>query len=367
MTRVGIMALAGAAPVDGLRELGVSVVRTAPRRLLRPDGMDPQGVAEFRAHWQPHVDAGLRLHVCSPFPGDLTGVDPGDTAWEATWERVGAELGEGLGDMVASWQLGNELNIWQFRDPLPGIAEAVRFVAALGRGLRAAAPHSRLGVNAFGVAADAAALYGALYGPDSPVELDYIGVDAYPGCWVPGGPQEWRGIVERVWELGGGRPITICEIGFPSRGEVAAPGEFAAFVRGLGYPDPASVEVDRGRLLEASPGPLAEAFARLPASSWEADFVDSGHHLLRKWRWGWGEGPHSPEKQARYFGEALDILLPDERVEEVLLFMFQDMERCWSCGQEDCPLETSWGFVDSRGRPKPVFEAVRRRIGVAAG
>jgi len=107
------------------------------------------------------------------------------------------------------------------------------------------------------------------------------------------------------------------------------------------------------------PEPLAKAFAELPAASWAEDFEDSAHHLLKKWRWGWGEGPHSPEKQARYFEEALGIMLADPRVGEVLLFMYQDIERCWSCGQADCPLETSWGFLDTAGRPKPVFSAVR--------
>jgi hypothetical protein len=360
MTRLGMMVLPGTASVPDLRELGVTTVRTVQRDLLRDGSLDAAAVARFRAAWSPWVEAGFHLHLVTPFPADLPGVDPADRAGRRAWQAIGAGLGEALGDLVGSWQIGNELNLWHFREPLATIREAVPFVAAVGRGLRRTAPGARLGVNAFGSGPDAAELIAALCGPDAAIDLDYIGVDSYPGSWEPGGPSTWRATLDRVWELGHGRPIAVCEVGFASRGEVAASGELAAYLARLGYRDAASVETDRRALLAVAPEPLRRHLERLPAAEWAADFEDSAHHLLRKWPWGWGPGSHTPEKQARYLEETLAILLQDERVEEVLLFMWRDLERCWTCGREDCPLETAWGFVDRAGRRKPAVATIRR-------
>jgi hypothetical protein len=359
---VGIMVLPGTASPDGLADLGVRSLRVRYQGLLADGRLDPSGVDAFRTAWQPFARAGFRIHAVTPFPSDLPGGDPQAPSWSAAWRRAGAALGEALGDLVESWQIGNELNIWQFRAPLRSTEEAARFVHALATGLRETAPEARLGTNAFGTGDGAAELFRLLYGGPMGATLDYVGIDAYPGCWEPGGPERWPAIIDRVSVLGGGRPIAVCEIGFPSRGEVAAPGELEALLRRLGYARLADVEADRGPLLAATPEPLASAFASLPKEAWAEDFEDLGCHLLRKWRWGWGEGPHSPEKQAAYFGTALGSLLVDPRIEEVLLFMYRDASACWTCGRPDCPLETAWGFVDQEGRAKPVVPVVRELL-----
>jgi hypothetical protein len=361
--RIGTMALPGTANAADLRELGASSVRVMFRGLL-PDGQpDPAAIEAFRTEWMPFVNAGLRLHGLTPFPADLPGADPSAPGWSRTWRRAGAAISEALGDIVDSWQIGNELNIFQFRAPLRTIPEAARWVADIAGGLRETRPGVRLGINTFGVGDTAAELYGIVCDPAASTQLAYAGVDAYPGCWMEGGPQTWRSIIDRTWEIGRGRPIAVCEVGFPSRGELEAPGDLLAYLRGIGYNSIDEVEADRERLIAAAPGPLAAAFAALPTSSWGEDFEDSAGHLLKKWRLSWGGGSHSEEKQARYFSETLEILLSDERIEELVLFLFQDLVTCWSCGQADCPIETSWGFVDLAGRRKPVFRVIQDLVG----
>ncbi|MBR6361096.1 MAG: hypothetical protein IKS04_04810, partial [Clostridia bacterium] len=32
---------------------------------------------------------------------------------------------------------------------------------------------------------------------------------------------------------------------------------------------------------------------------------------------------------------------------------------CYVCGQEECPVETGWGLIDGKGKPKPAYYAVR--------
>jgi hypothetical protein len=280
-------------------------------------------------------------------------------AWVTAWRTAGRELGGSLGDLVTTWQLGNELNLWHFREPLRSTAEIVAFVEAVGGGLREADPTATLGINAFGIGGDAVALYRDLYGPEARLRLDFAGIDCYWGSWQAGGPADWSATIDAVWAATGGVPVAVCEVGFPSAGDIWSDGELDAYLAGLGYAHPEQVEGDRGRLLAAAPPSLAKILSTLPTESWADDFEDHACHLLGKWRHLWGSKPASPARQAAFFAEALPILLSDERVAEVMLFMYQDLQTCWTCSQDTCPLETSWGFHDVKGRPKPVFDAVR--------
>src|SRR5207302_656277 len=140
-------------------------------------------------------------------------LDPAQGEWEAAWRRIGRELGGSIGDLVASWQIGNELNIWYFRAPLRTIRAAANFVRATGHGLRDELPSSRLGINAFGIDDGAVQLYEALYSSYAELRLDFIGTDCYWGSWQAGGPSDWKATIDLVSKLGGGRPVAVCEIG----------------------------------------------------------------------------------------------------------------------------------------------------------
>jgi hypothetical protein len=357
------MALAETASIDDLRRLGVTGIRTNDRQLVDGRGVDQRVVERFRSQWEPFVDAGFRLQLVSPFPGDLTATPYDDPGWRNAWRAIGEDLGRSLGDLVDQWQVGNELNLWQFRAPLPTVSEAATFVEALGTGLRAAGHASTLGINTFGIDGGARELCDRLYDGNVEIDLDFIGLDAYFGSWVAGGPSNWTTAVDQAWELGRGRPVAVCEIGYPSRGGVSDPSELDALLTELGYTDAASVERDRGRLLARIPPRLARSLEVLPAASWPDDFEDAMCHVLQKWRYSMDAGPQTAEKQAAYFRESLPILFSDPRVSDIWLFIYKDLGECWTCGVADCPLETSWGFVEMDGRPKPVVSVVAELLG----
>jgi hypothetical protein len=359
---VSIMTLAGTATPADLRDLGVSGLRVAPRDLIADDRVSDSGVTKFRADWAAFAEAGFRLHAVTPFPGDVKGLAPTAPEWVEAWRSIGRELGEALGDLVATWQLGNELNLWHFREPLQTTAELAAFVEAVGGGLRDTDRGVALGINAFGVEEDALVLYRTFYGRDAPISLDFAGVDAYWGSWQRGGPGEWPATIDVVSEATHGVPVAVCEIGFPSAGGVWDEGELDRYLASLGYRSADEVERDRGRLLAAAPPSLAAILATLPTESWASDFEDHACHLLQKWHHLWGDQPATPDRQAAYFAEAVPRLLADDRLSEIMLFMYQDPPICWTCMQETCPLETSWGFVDAAGRRKPVFETVSRLL-----
>jgi hypothetical protein len=361
--RASIMVLRGTATPDDLLDLGVGGIRTVQHDLVADGRVDPAVADGFRDHWAPFVDAGFRLQLVAPFPDKAGPIGPTTVLFDETWRCIGRELGDRLGDLVDAWQLGNELNLWHFRAPLVTDADVVRYVRALAEGLRGSTnAGGRLGINVFGVDQKAARLLDAVYGSSLGEQLDFVGIDAYPGSWQPGGPADWRATIDHVSDAGGGRPIVVCELGFPSEGEVSRPGELASYLRRIGYDSIAAVRQDRAALVAAAPPRLAPVIAALPDDAWADDFEDTAAHLLKRWRHAWGAGPHSPAKQAAYFEACLPILLEDERITEVVLFLWRASDRCWTCGMPDCPLETRWGIVDAAGVPKPSFNAVRRLL-----
>mgnify|MGYP003317637775 CR=1 FL=1 len=35
----------------------------------------------------------------------------------------------------------------------------------------------------------------------------------------------------------------------------------------------------------------------------------------------------------------------------MFIYCYQDSDKCYVCGQADCPVETKWGLVDAQGNP----------------
>ena len=68
---------------------------------------------------------------------------------------------------------------------------------------------------------------------------------------------------------------------------------------------------------------------------------------------------HSPEGQAKFYADLIPKLKNCGFVIGAFLYMWNDSEHCYVCGQSDCPVETGWGIVDGEGNPKPAYYAVR--------
>ena len=73
--------------------------------------------------------------------------------------------------------------------------------------------------------------------------------------------------------------------------------------------------------------------------------------------------PHTPEGQARFFTDVIERLYGLPFVCGTIIYCWSDCEKCYVCGQPDCPVETCWGLVDNAGIPKPAYRAVRRQFG----
>jgi len=162
-------------------------------------------------------------------------------------------------------------------------------------------------------AANAYYFFGRFYS-DLHELLDYCGIDGYYGTWIAGGPDDWGPRVAEIHNLTG-LPVLVNEWGFSSAGGVMTQDQSAQ-----GLP-PCQV---------------------------------------KKWEHTWGPG-HTPEGQAEFVEAAFDAFRSQrDALLGVFFYRWEDQERCWQCGQADCPAETAWGLVDLKGRPKPSYDAFRQ-------
>ncbi len=234
--------------------------------------------------------------------------EPGSEKFLRMYEEACAWLGEDLKRFVRAWQVTNEQDIEQFAGPL-NPRQACALIVHGARGLKSADPSLLVGQNPAG-ADKAYYFYGRLYGEDDGL-LDYCGIDGYYGTWAPGGPDAWAGRIAELHALTG-RKVLINEWGFSSAGKAMSARD------------------------KASGRSVCE---------------------LQKWGHTWGAG-HTPEGQAEFVKGAFKAFRSQrDALLGAFFYRWEDQERCWQCGQEDCPAETAWGLVDIDGRPKPSLRA----------
>lgn len=267
---------------------------------------------------------GLQIMGITPSPFDLAeriGV-PGTDGYFQNYGRICAFLAQELSGLIDWWQVGNELDIWIFRDKL-NMEESARFLKSGLGAMREAAPGLKLGINITlfpslpgevdgnTEADEGITLARSVYG-DPSLELDYAGFDSYPGTWRRGGPESWSGYLDGFHELTG-KPVVIQEFGYASRGDLMSPEEQASDV--------------------------------LPCH-------------LKKWRFSW-KGGHTPEIQADFLRESMKVFRSKPYVLGATYYSWKDSLTCWQCRSEDCPCETAWGLLDSSGKPKPSYTALK--------
>ncbi len=322
------------APIALLKEAGVEWVREGvpyPYLDRRGDRVSEEYriVKETIKHY---ADAGLKVMASALQPG--SGLREPDEEgnlvlkWHAAhpewfgemgtdkflgnFEQTAAWLANDLKGMVQAWQIGNELDWMQFAGPL-NPKQACDLILAGARGVKSVDPAALVGHNMAGC--DKAYFFFAyLFTEENRRLMDYCGIDGYYGTWGPGGPGSWADRIRELYDLTGTRVI-LNEWGFASAG-----------------------------------GVMSEKEKKSGLSTCQ----------LKKWAHTWGNG-HTPLGQADFIEDAFAAMASRR---DMLLgqfyFRWADQEKCWQCGQPDCPAETAWGLVDRLGNPKPSFKAYKK-------
>jgi hypothetical protein len=281
------------------------------------------------------MEQGFKLMGVTPLPGIRTYVPDGQGGMKTVWKdyfpawmgRPGSdELNNNYSEIssfiarehkgvVQMWQIANELDIPIFTEPY-SLPQACDLILTAAQGLKKADPELIVGTNQ--TTLDKANYFHGRLFADPKAPLDYCGVDAYFGSWVSGGPESWDPLIADLYMMTG-KKVLVNEWGFASQG---------------GYCN-----------TEERAGVVADAYCG-----------------LKKWPYTWGKG-HSPDSQAAFITAAFGVFNKHrDRMLGQFFYRWEDQEKCWQCGESDCPLETAWGLVEREGKPKPGYHAFKEGV-----
>jgi len=327
------------------------------------EGNLKENYLNWKAKMRRYRDNGIKIMVVTPYPKTFIdhGIDPRLPEDEARVREVAAFLAADLRGVANGFQVTNEMGIPRFTKPLD-MTQAARFI-----GIQLAAMHplrgdAILGYNSGGPQADLHPKMRPWY-----KYCDYIGIDIYIGCFAP--VANWmymhEALLRYLWSLTG-KPIILCEFGYISGGVPKTPGEKQAILERYGV----SSEQEARENLDAFMAKIKEVSPKIydytvkNASGSYADFLfqlDFCNHfyselpattVIKKY-------PHSPEGQAGFYSEIFPSLAKLPFLLGAFVYCWKDSERCYVCGQDDCPTETRWGLVDMQENEKPSYYAVR--------
>jgi len=318
---------------------------------------------KFKEKIRRYRDNGIRIVAITPYPKEFlaAGIDPRLPEDESRVREVAVFLVNDLRGLVGGFQVTNEMGVPRFTNPLT-MEQAARFI-----GIQLAAMHPLrgdilIGYNSGGPQAD-------LHSKMRPWHkyCDYVGIDIYIGCFVP--VANWmymhEALLRYVWSLTG-KPVILTEFGYISGGAPKTPAEKQAILERYGVSSEQEARENLDAFMEAikEKSPQIYNYTTKNASGNYADFLfqlDFCNHfyselpaatVIKK-------HPHTPEGQAGFYGELLPSLAKLPFLLGAFVYCWKDSEKCYVCGQNDCPTETRWGLVDMQHHEKPSYYAVR--------
>ena len=349
---------------DLLHEEGIEWTRKDIPFLYDHEGNISQGYLNWKAEMQAYADNGIKIFAITPYPYKFLeyGIDPRTPEGKLKVQETAKYYVEDLKDIVGVFQVTNEMGIDRFTKPLT-IDEAADYIACQ---LEVMDPLCEkydilLGYNIANFELPFKMLKYNKY-------LDYVGLDLYLGCFEDILHEidtfiALAGLVHLVTQ----KPIIYCEFGYMGYGEPKTPEEKIAVLQKYGYNSEAEATADMNNFIQKLPADMKEEILELyPTYTAEqyADIIFRGeykNHFYTSLPEGYYlDGyTHTPEGQGKFFEDLIPKLLAKDYIIGTVIYCWSDSDRCYVCGQSDCPVETGWGLVDGDGNRKPSFYAVK--------
>jgi len=323
-----------------------------------------QEYLDWKEEARRYQENGIRVMAVTPYPRSFIGhgIDPRLPENEARVREIAVFLLNDLRGIAEAYQITNEMGLPQFMKPLT-IKEAVRFI---GIQLEAMYPHRGdvlLGYNSSGPQVDLHALMRPWH-----KYCDYVGIDIYLGCFVAAGNWMYmfEALLRYLWSLTG-KPIILAEFGYLSGGAPKTPEEKRAILQRYGVSSEEEARQNIDLVMENMKTVTPVFWKRVSdvASGDYADFLFKSmwrNHFYSELPKGVvvKKYPHTPEGQASFYRDIFPRLSKLPFVLGAFIYKWRDGERCYLCGQSDCPQDgTRWGILDFEGREKPAYYAVR--------
>lgn len=235
--------------------------------------------------------------------------------------RAGSEyIARDLKKYISQWLVSNEPDINVFTGSMSP-DQIANYIFACAEGLDAGNPGVNTGVNLF---VSVNPLYSLqltekLYKKDSP--LDFLGLDSYFGTLVEGSPESWTHYIDQ-FSKASGVPIVITEWSYSS----------AVY-------NPSAVKPNSGL-------------------KYNSDVCRN-----KKFSFEWAGHTRNQETQTDYINVCMKIFAENPAVIGSFWFCIQDFDGpCWECGDVMCPMNSSWGVLNSDNTAKPALDAFTKSI-----
>lgn len=324
------------------------------------EGTITQNYLNWKEKIRGYVNNGIRIMAVTPYPDEYiqAGVDPRSPNNEARVREIAVFLIKDLHNLIGALQVTNEMGIPRFILPLT-MKEAVRFI---GIQLEAMYPHRGnilIGYNSAGPQADLHQQMKVWH-----KYCDYVGIDIYIGCFIPVGNRLFMFdlLLRYLWSYVG-KPIILTEFGYISDGTPKTPAEKTAILQRYGVSSEAEARKDIQSFVAKLNPTMQEQVHHNASSDWgdflfQLDFCNHlycelpKHTVIQKY-------PHSPQGQADFYRALYPRLVRYPFLIGAFVYCYADSEKCYVCGQPDCPTETRWGLTTIDGKEKPSYYAVR--------
>ncbi|MCR5041928.1 MAG: hypothetical protein K6C36_07535 [Clostridia bacterium] len=349
-----------------LRGAGIRWVRFDVPFPFTAQGEPSPGYAAFRERCRGYAERGFSVMAVTPFPDAFisAGIDPRTPEDESRIREVAEFLVRDLQGLVGGFQISNEAGLPKFTLPLT-LDEAARFIGIQAEAMYPLRGEILVGYNSGGPEAKLHALMRPYHR-----FCDYVGIDVYLGCFagLPGLMCLFPALLRYVWALTG-RPVILQEFGYIGGGMPKSRRQKKELLRSYGLRSEKDAKRDIEKLVDKLPGSFrhfiehdgrgdpARYYDLIFRSDYRQHFYKEMPRLTRV-----PGCEHSPEGQARFFSDLIPRLYRLPFVAGAMVYCWSDAETCGYCGQSDCPVETRWGLVDSAGRPKPSYHAVKERF-----
>ena len=331
------------------------------------NGKISQSYKSWKAEMKAYAKRGIKLMAITPYPDEFLehGLDIRKDKDVKKIQNVARFLLKDLRGIAGAIQITNEMGVDRFTDPLT-MQEAAKFIGEQAKAMYPIRGKILIGYNLGGL--------GVLELPPLMAKynqyIDYVGIDLYFGCFenIVKSIETFPALMKYAYTLTK-KPIILAEFGYIGLGEPKTPAQKQKILQ-TRYKVNSEEEArkDINAFIKRMPKDLRDEFRHLyknKSDSEKADLLFKGeyaNHIYRELSEGTGLAgyPHTPEGQAKFFADLIPIVKNLDFCIGAFIYMWNDSERCYVCGQKGCPVETGWGIVDGDGNLKPSYYAVQK-------
>ncbi|HHU84619.1 MAG TPA: hypothetical protein GXZ23_05570 [Clostridiales bacterium] len=328
------------------------------------EGHETVAYIEFKNKLRRFQTNGIKVMVVTPFPDAFLahGMDVRKKEDHPKITAVAEFLVKDLKDLCGAFQIANEIGIPRFTLPF-SVKEGAEFIGICAKAMTPYKGDLPICYNCAGPQVDL-----NIYLKPYMNYFDFVGIDIYMGCFFFGTMWLFEALLRYLYAMTG-KPIILCEFGYISGGVPKTKKEKLEIIKSYGAKNKRDARKNIEAFIENMPETMrkyikhcAQDSSRYANYVFRSEFTNHFYKELPKTCVIPGYH-HTPEGQAKFYRDIIKRLASLDFMCGLIVYCWRDDERCYVCGQSDCPTETRWGLVTCDENEKPSYFAVKDEFG----